>query len=134
MAREDPVDVFGLLRDLAAIREAVWIVGYEGGLVSENVPEGLRPPTMEGASITVNDRKYRRRRRLRLLSAQRFACGTFVTPFIRVVGTSLMSCSMVQGFACQISCGRRISSGRPMFDPAAWKTCPLISFANSVHR
>lgn len=47
------MELLPLLKDLAAIREAVWIVGYEGGVVSENTPEGMREPVEERGSITV---------------------------------------------------------------------------------
>ncbi len=47
------MELLALIKDLAAIPETVWIVGHEGGVVSENTPEGMRPPVEERGSITV---------------------------------------------------------------------------------
>jgi hypothetical protein len=47
------MELLEFLTDLAAIPQTVWIVGYQGGLVSENTPEGMRAPVQEQGSITV---------------------------------------------------------------------------------
>lgn len=80
----------GLIKDLAAIPDAIWIVGYEGGVVSELATTGMREPYWENGRLTIQAENWHFHLKPELATDAQFVekpeLGSDLSRFVRLAG------------------------------------------------